>query len=127
MIARRRREGAQVLCVAVLPNGRIVSGSIDDTLKVWDATSGTCLHTLTGHTSTARHQCPKELRIDCSSTPRGAQVMCVAVLSKGRVVSGSGDSYELKVWEDVEVKMAHEVALYQTQKDFAGDLIAEFL
>ena len=26
---------AQVSCVIVLPNGRVVSGSIDHTLKVW--------------------------------------------------------------------------------------------
>ena len=64
--------------------------------------------------------------VDCSSTPRGAQVYCVAVLSNGRVVSGSYDS-TLKVWEDVEGKMARLVALHRTQKNFAGELIAAFL
>ena len=32
----------------------IVSGSTDRTLKVWDANTGLCLHTLHGHTSTVR-------------------------------------------------------------------------
>ena len=65
-------------------------------------------------------------RVDRSSTPRRAQVSCVAALPCGSFVSGSYDS-TLKVWEDVEGKMAHEVALYRTQKNFAGRLIASFL
>lgn len=32
----------------------IISGSTDRTLKVWDAETGTCRHTLLGHTSTVR-------------------------------------------------------------------------
>ena len=66
-------------------------------------------------------------RVDRSSTPRGAQVQCVvAILSNGTVVSGSADR-TLKVWEDVEGKMARLVALRRTQKNFAGRLIAAFL
>ena len=64
--------------------------------------------------------------VDCSSTPRGAQVTCVGVLANGRVVSGSWD-HTLKVWEDVEGKMARLVAVRRTQKNFAGRLIAAFL
>ena len=65
-------------------------------------------------------------RVDRSSTPRRAQVTCVAVLSNGRVISGSRDG-TLKVWEDVEGKMARLVALHRTQNNFAGELIAAFL
>ena len=68
---------APVNCVAVLPDGRVVSGSSDNTLRVWDTDTGQCLQTLEGHT---------EL------------VSCVAVLSDGRVVSGSFD-HTLKVWD----------------------------
>lgn len=32
----------------------IISGSTDRTLKVWNAESGGCIHTLYGHTSTVR-------------------------------------------------------------------------
>lgn len=32
----------------------IISGSTDRTLKVWDADTGVCIHTLYGHTSTVR-------------------------------------------------------------------------
>ena len=89
---------AQVYCVVVLSNGHVVSGSGDDTLKVWDPSSGQCLRTLTGHRNGARRRRPVEPRVDRSSTRRGAQVFCVAALSNGRVVSGSRDN-TLKLWD----------------------------
>ena len=45
---------SQVTCVAALPGGRVVSGSYDKTLRVWDATTGAELHTLRGHEEVAR-------------------------------------------------------------------------
>ena len=40
-----------MIAVAVLSDGRVVSGSYDKTLKVWDWVSGQCLQTLSGHTN----------------------------------------------------------------------------
>lgn len=37
-----------------MSGGTIISGSTDRTLKVWDAETGECIHTLNGHTSTVR-------------------------------------------------------------------------
>ncbi len=68
---------SSVYCMAVLPDGRIISGSNDKTLRVWDAESGQCLNTLSGHTS---------------------YVSCVAVLPDGRIISGSNDE-TLRVWD----------------------------
>jgi len=59
--------------------------------------TGTCLQTLHGHTNSARRRRPAAPRVDRSSTPRRAQVECVAVLPNGRIVSGSIDC-TLKVW-----------------------------
>ena len=70
-----------VLCATVLPDGRLVSGSWDKTLKVWDPSrlgeADACTHTLRGHTD---------------------WVLCATVLPDGRLVSGSMDN-TLKVWD----------------------------
>jgi len=57
-----------------------------------------CMATLSGHTYFARRRRPLEHRVDCSSTPRGAQVECVTALPNDRVVSGSLDN-SLRVWD----------------------------
>jgi WD40 repeat protein len=69
-----------VNCLAPLDDGRLVSGSWDNTLIVWAAgDDGTfaAAQTLRGHTS---------------------GVYCVAQLNDRRLVSGSKD-HTLKVWE----------------------------
>ena len=66
-----------VSCAAVLPDGRVLGGSGDGTLRVWDPATGQCLQTLEGH-----------------SNP----VSCAAVLPDGRVLSGSNDG-TLRVWD----------------------------
>ena len=88
-----------------------------------------CAATLTGHTHWARLRRPVDTTRRSHVTLRGAQVGCVVVLSHGRVVSGSYDG-TLKVWEDVEGKMARLVArrrLLEMNVKTAGRLIAAFL
>jgi WD40 repeat protein len=68
-----------VLSVAITPDGRrIVSGSDDETVRVWDTSSGAQLAVLRGH----------EGRVECVAvTPDG-----------GRIVSGSRDK-TVRVWD----------------------------
>ena len=43
------------MSVAISPDGRrVVSGSDDNTLKVWDVATGECVATLKGHSDSVR-------------------------------------------------------------------------
>ena len=81
-----------------------MSGTLDCETKVWDVSTGKCLRTV-------RKQGPYGQRR--------------ATLRNGNIVTGSWDT--LKVWEDVEGKMARLVARHRLHEmNVAGRLIAEF-
>jgi len=107
--------------VAVTPDGRYaVSGSYDETLRVWDLMSGECIRTLTGHggsvgavivTADSRHALSGSddgtLRVwnladgRCALTLTGhsGPVLAIAVTANGRyAISGSSD-HTLRVWD----------------------------
>jgi WD40 repeat protein len=65
-----------VVALAVLPDGKLASGSADVTVRVWDVASGACMLTLAGHTS---------------------HVFALAVLPDGKLASGSHDN-KIRVW-----------------------------
>ena len=46
-----------VTSVAVLSDGRIVSGSYDKTIRIWNASSGECVKELSGHTDVSQSYC----------------------------------------------------------------------
>ncbi len=67
------------MCCAITADAtRIISGSGDKTLRLWDATSGTTLRTLSGHTNWVR--------------------CCAITADATRIVSGSGDK-TLRLWD----------------------------
>ncbi len=68
-------HGNSVCCVAVF-DGKLFSGSYDDTIKVWDLKTGQCIATLTGH---------------------GNSVFSLAVFD-GKLFSGASDN-TIKIWD----------------------------
>ena len=77
-IATFEEHQNKVMCIAFDPNGeRMVSGSVDKTLKLWAAKTGKELATLKGHTDYVN---------SCAFDPKGE-----------RIVSGSEDK-TLKLW-----------------------------
>lgn len=111
----RGHEDHVITCLQFSGN-RIVSGSDDNTLKVWSASSGRCLRTLVGHTGgvwssqmagslVVSGSTDRTLRVwnadtgQCLHTLYGhtSTVRCMH-LCANRVVSGSRDA-SLRVWD----------------------------
>ncbi|MFM9101799.1 MAG: WD40 repeat domain-containing protein, partial [Cyanobium sp.] len=69
-LLRTLPAGSRVNALAVLPDGRLVSGSDDSTIRLWDPASGSCLAVFVGHQD---------------------WVEALAVLPDGRLASGSWD------------------------------------
>ncbi len=80
-------ETEPVMSIAISPDGlRIVSGSNDGTIKIWDAVNESLLRTLTGHKNT---------------------VLNVAFSSDGlQIVSGSWDK-TIKIWDTTNGSLVH--------------------
>ena len=68
-----------VFCVTQLIDGRVVSGSDDYTLRIWDTILGSCLMALEGHTG---------------------GVCCISQLTDGRLACAS-DVGTIKVWDTI--------------------------
>jgi len=64
------------VALITLPNGDLVSGSWDNTIKIWNPNDGTLKRTLNGHTS---------------------EVRALTTLPNGDLVSGSMDK-TIKIW-----------------------------
>jgi WD40 repeat protein len=60
-----------------LPNGGLASGSLDNTIKIWDSSTWELKRTLTGHNNS---------------------VWSLAVLQNGDLASGSADK-TIKIWD----------------------------
>ena len=76
-IAVLQGHTAPVEALAILPNGHIVSGSDDNSLRIWDPATGECIAVLTEHT---------------------ASVNTLAIFPNGDIVSGSGDC-SIRIWD----------------------------
>mgnify|MGYP006150353141 FL=1 len=80
-----------VACAAVLPNGRFVSGSWDNTLKIWAPPRADA-------TGDAMGDAQRFWRVEATLAGHTGAVTCVVALANGLLVSGSDDR-TLRVWE----------------------------
>jgi len=103
--------------LAVLSDGRVISGSEDGALRVWDVESGQILKILKGHSAGVTTMAVLDSRRVVSGSydrtlrvwdvESGQVLVAVAVLDSRRVVFGSND-LALRVW-DVENRKALQV------------------
>ena len=87
MIRTFREHTNSVLCVAKLIDTPFVSGSYDQTLKLWNVEGGNVIRTFEGHTDAVR--CVGDDILD--------RVTCVAKLTDTIFVSGSY-SETMELW-----------------------------
>lgn len=113
-------HSAPVFAVAMTPDARLaVSGSMDNTIKIWDLTKGIVEHTLQGHkdwvlsvavtkdgrkaVSASYDQTLKVWDLERQQelqTLKGhtGAVRCVAMTPDGRLAVSASDDWTLKVW-----------------------------
>lgn len=72
-----------VTALIILPNGNLVSGSEDKTIKIWDLHTNTCLKTLEGHEG---------------------EISSMVVLANGNLVSCSSIDKSIRLWDVAKAK-----------------------
>ena len=96
-------QGVSSLAVSV-DGRRVVSGSNDDTLRIWDTETGVCLHVLNGHQGT---------------------IFSIFLTADGRrIVSGSEDG-SIRIW-DTETGACLRVLDEMSKQGFTGRLVLNF-
>ena len=94
-----RGHQSLISCLLKLSDGRVATGSFDDTLRIWNIKNGECEHVLRGH-------------ID--------SIHCIIQLFDGRIATGS-DDYTLRIWN--VPRMPYDVRSQYKAYDLLFDFI----
>ena len=78
-------HSSRVHGVAFFPDGRrIVSGSADQTIKIWDIATGECLRTITGHSH---------------------RVLAVTISPDGVLIASASADHTIKIWQATDGRL----------------------
>ena len=99
-----------VSCLEILPTGELASGSHDNTIKIWNITTGACVKTLKGHKN---------------ESAMAMGIKCIKLLPTGELASSSLDN-TIKIWN---IKKGSCIATFSETSTlcfelFAGQLIS---
>ena len=83
-------HSARVHGVAFFPDGRrIVSGSADQTVKIWDSATGECLLTINGHSH---------------------RVLAVAISPDGKLIASASADHSIKIWQANDGRLVNSLS-----------------
>jgi len=117
-----------ITCFEILPNDKLISGSFDCVLKIWNLKTKMCIHTLTEHNNAINYlkllkdgrvacgDASGEIKIwnintfQCESTLVGhtKDIIKIDEFSDNRLISGS-DDFTIKIWS---IKDNHNKKIY---------------
>ena len=96
-LARLECPGGEVKALQVLPDGRLASGSYDDTIRLWDTNTGTELARLEGHRGWVRALATNTRQELARLEGHDGEVKALTVLADGRLASASFDR-TVRLW-----------------------------